>query len=86
MGEDKHWLHHDHQAFEDLLEDCRAAAEAENWRDVKRVFNDVRLKADLQVRPVSWEDRSLRYITLLRQERRTRRTSRRRNRFLVHLP
>ncbi len=50
MGEDENWLHHDHVAFEVLLEDCRDAAEAEDWRDVKRLFNELVSNLKLHMR------------------------------------
>jgi iron-sulfur cluster repair protein YtfE (RIC family) len=37
-NEDPNWLNHDHLEYEELLLDCRAAAEAEEWRSAKELF------------------------------------------------
>ena len=50
MGEDKNWLYHDHVVFEALLDECREAAEAESWRDVKRLFNELVSHLKLHIR------------------------------------
>ncbi len=35
------WLNHDHLDHELLLQDCQAAAEQEDWKGVKRVFEQL---------------------------------------------
>lgn len=39
MNDSSNWLNHDHLGHEQLLQDCQAAAEQEDWKGVKRVFD-----------------------------------------------
>ncbi len=41
MSDDANWLHHDHVDYEALLLDCQTAAEQEDWRAVKRLFQEL---------------------------------------------
>lgn len=51
MGTESDWLNHDHRAFEALLARCEEAAEREDWKSVKQLFNDLvgHLKAHMQM-------------------------------------
>lgn len=41
MSDNADWLHHDHVDYEALLLDCQTAAEQEDWRAVKRLFEEL---------------------------------------------
>lgn len=43
------WLNHDHLDYEVLLQDCQVAAEQEDWRGVKQLFEELvaRLKVHM---------------------------------------
>ena len=51
MGTESDWLNHDHRAFEALLARCEEAAEREDWKSAKQLFNElvVHLKAHMQM-------------------------------------
>ncbi len=40
MNQGSNWLHHDHRRYEAVLEDCRVAAEREEWRAARRLFEE----------------------------------------------
>jgi hemerythrin-like domain-containing protein len=41
MSDNADWLHHDHVDHEAILFDCQAAAEQEEWRAVKQIFEEL---------------------------------------------
>lgn len=55
MQENEHslnWLNHDHLDYEILLQDCQAAAEQEDWKSVKQLFEELvaRMKVHMLIR------------------------------------
>jgi iron-sulfur cluster repair protein YtfE (RIC family) len=41
MADGTNWLHHDHRRYESVLDDCRVAAEQEDWKRVRRLFDEL---------------------------------------------
>ena len=51
MSSESDWLHHDHRVFEASLAECEAAAEQEDWKAVRRLFDSLvaRLKSHMRM-------------------------------------